>query len=82
MDKETYFQIEAFLSFFSLDEFANLRSLTVIEVSDESIKKLRLMLSLISQLCCLNLPMSKLQLLSVISTNIKKNKSWSDQSND
>ncbi len=51
-NKHTYCQIHLFLSFFSLDEFPHLRSLTLIEVKEHNVEQLKLMLPLISQLSC------------------------------
>lgn len=86
-DKEIDFQIESFLSFFSLNEFINLRSLTVTEINNTNAEKMKSMLSLIPQLSYLHLtnqfshvnitlgdlPMSKLQTLSIISPNYPLN---------
>jgi hypothetical protein len=75
-DKDTCGQIERFLSFFSLDEFLHLRSLTLSATEEPNVEKLKSMLPLMSQLrsfriCSLenkvltDLPISNLRILSV-----------------
>jgi hypothetical protein len=74
-NKDTCGQIDAFLSFFSLDKFSHLQSLTLIQVKETNIDKLESMLPLIpqlysfrlidSQIEIFNLPFSKLQTLSM-----------------
>lgn len=46
----TYYQIYLFLQLFSLDEFSNLRLLTLINVRKQNVPQLKLMLPLLSQL--------------------------------
>ena len=74
-NKPTCGQIKIFLSFFSLNEFSNLRILTMIEPNCDNAVKLELMLPLTPQLCCLYLidshtpflikPLPKLRTLSI-----------------
>ncbi|CAF1494892.1 unnamed protein product [Adineta steineri] len=49
-NKDTCGQINEFLSFFSLDEFIHLHSLTLIQVKENSLQKLKSILPLIPQL--------------------------------
>ncbi|CAF4148536.1 unnamed protein product, partial [Adineta steineri] len=60
---DTDFQIEAFLSFFSLNQFTNLRSLSITEINSTHNTKIKLMLPSIS----------KLQTLSIISSDFPFN---------
>ncbi|CAF1418659.1 unnamed protein product [Adineta steineri] len=62
-NQETDFQIEAFLSFFSLNQFINLRSLSITEINSTDSTKIKLMLSLIP----------RLQTLSIISSDFPFN---------
>ncbi|CAF1170187.1 unnamed protein product [Rotaria sp. Silwood1] len=80
-NKDTYGQIDAFLSMFSFNEFSHLRSLTLSEVEKQNIVKLKSILPLLSQLSSFhmighmfedsgildNLPMSNLKILSILS---------------
>jgi hypothetical protein len=52
---DTSGQIDGFLSLFSLEEFSRLQSLTLIQVQNENVEKLKSMLPLISQLSSLHL---------------------------
>jgi len=54
-NKNTCGQIDAFLSIFSLDEFSRLQSLTLTEVKNENIGKLKSTLPLIPQLSSFHL---------------------------
>jgi hypothetical protein len=54
-NKDTSGQIDGFLSLFSLEEFSRLQSLTLIQVQNENVEKLKSMLPLISQLTSLHL---------------------------
>ncbi|CAF4872418.1 unnamed protein product [Rotaria sp. Silwood1] len=54
-NKGSHDQIETFLSLFSIDEFPNLRSLTLTQVTYENIEKVRSMLSSIPELYSLHL---------------------------
>ena len=58
-NKDTCYQIDKFLSIFSLDQFSNLRSLTFIEAEEDNIKKLQ--------------SISQLHSLHLISPKIKEN---------
>ena len=82
-NKYTYGQIEGFLSYFSLNEFSHLRSLTLIDVKQNNKNKLKSMLPLLFELTSFRLfeskivadelisilPMSKLQQVSILSLN-------------
>lgn len=76
-NKDTCGQIDTFLSLFSLDEFSYLQSLTLIQVEKRNREKLKVMLTLIPQLCSFRLidshieisnalPFTKLQTLGAV----------------
>ena len=54
-NKNTHGQIHAFFTYFSLDEFTQLRSLTLIEIKENNIEPLSSILPLLTQLTCLRL---------------------------
>jgi hypothetical protein len=78
-NKNRYVSIKTFLSFFSLDQFSHLRSMTLTGVKKDEVEQLKSILSLIPELTCFRLldsghytkdllsvvPMSKLRTLSV-----------------
>jgi hypothetical protein len=78
-NKDTCGQIQAFLKLFSLHEFSRLQSLTLTQVTEENMEKLKSMLLLTPHLYCFHLrdgdlmnneilfvlPISKLRILSI-----------------
>jgi hypothetical protein len=54
-NKDICYQIQPFLSRFSLDEFSHLQLLTLIEVKEHNIPQLKLILPFLSQLVCFRL---------------------------
>ncbi len=54
-NENTHGQIQAFLTYFSLDKFTQLRSLTLIEIKENNVEQLSSILPLLSQLTSLRL---------------------------
>jgi hypothetical protein len=54
-NEHTHGQIQAFFTYFSLNEFIQLRSLTLIEIKENNLEQLSSILPLLSQLTCLRL---------------------------
>jgi hypothetical protein len=54
-NENTHGQIYAFFTYFSLDEFTQLRSLSLIEIKENNLEQLSSILPLLSQLTCLRL---------------------------
>ncbi|CAF3783858.1 unnamed protein product [Rotaria sp. Silwood1] len=70
-NEQAYCQIQAFFTYFSLIEFTQLRSLTLIEIKENDIERLSSILPLLSQLTCLRL-MPSLTVLDTLHHKLPK----------